>query len=58
MKNYIQENYKEKLSYDKLRIAVKEAWEVVEEDKLTELLLSMHVRCEAVITTNSIYIKF
>jgi hypothetical protein len=58
MKNYIQENYEEKLSYDKLRIAVKEAWEAVEEDKLAELLLSMHVRCEAVIAANGMHIKF
>ena len=57
MKNYIQENYEEKLSYDKLRVAVKEAWEAVEEDKLAELLSSMHLRCEAVIAAHGMYTK-
>ena len=57
MKNYIQENYEEKLSYDKLRIAVKEAWEAVKEDKLTELLLSIYLRCEAVIAAHGMYTK-
>lgn len=58
MKNYIQENYEEKLSYDTLRKAVKEAWEAVEDDKLMDLLSSMHERCIAVIAANGMHTKF
>ena len=58
MKDYIQANYEEKLSYDRLKKAVKEAWEVIEDKTLIELLSSMHERCTAVIAANGMHTKF
>ena len=50
--------YKEKLSYDKLRIAVKTIWDIITEDKLAELLSTMYKRCEAVIAANRMHTKY
>ena len=58
MKDYIQKNFPDKMSYDKLRAAVKEAWEAVPEDYLMELLDSMPARCQAVINAKGMYTKF
>ena len=58
MKDYIQDYYEKKLSYDKLRIAVKTAWDMITEDKLAELLSTMHKRCEAVIAANRMHTKY
>jgi hypothetical protein len=58
IKDYIQDYYKEKLSYDKLRIAVKTAWDMITEDKLAELLYTMHKRCETVIAANGMHTKY
>lgn len=45
MKNYLQENYPEKMGYDRLREAVSKAWEeTVIEEKLEELISSMGAR--------------
>jgi transposase len=44
IKNYIQENFSEKMSYDKLREAVKEAWEKVSDFDLNELIEQMQER--------------
>ena len=38
MKDYIEKNYPEKMSYDALRKAVKEAWEAVPESFLRGLI--------------------
>jgi hypothetical protein len=58
MKDYIQEHFPEKMSYDRLRAAVKEAWEAVPDEYLNELLDSMPACCEAVIKANGMYTRF
>jgi transposase len=58
MKDYIQEHFGERLSYDALRRAVNEAWEAIEESYLTELLSKMRARCQAVIDANGMHIKY
>ena len=59
MKDWIEDRYglEEKPSYDKLRQYVKEAWEVLPEDYLKDLLASMQ-RCKAVITANGMHTKY
>ncbi len=53
MKNWIQERYGEgRMLYDRLREAVKAAWETIPQRCLDELLDSMHDRCQAVIDAN------
>jgi hypothetical protein len=37
MKNYLQDNYTENMSYERLRAAVKEVWEKVGRFELEEL---------------------
>lgn len=49
MKDYINRHFPEKMSYDNLRIAVKEAWDAVGSDYLQERLATMKERCDAVI---------
>ncbi len=41
MKNYLQLHFEENLFYDKLREAVREAWESIEEDYFQELISEM-----------------
>ena len=41
MKNYLQDNFEENMSYDRLRVAVKEAWEKVGEAELEALINSI-----------------
>jgi hypothetical protein len=54
MKEWIWNHYpKDKMSYDKLRGAVMEAWEAVPEEYLQNLVKSMKERCEAVNTGHS-----
>ena len=48
MKNYLQDNYPETMSYDRLRDAVKDAWEKVGRFEFEELIRSMTARCQAV----------
>lgn len=58
MKNYIQDNYPENLSYDKLRAAVKDAWEKVGEFEFRALIESMPARCQAVIDADGLFTKY
>jgi hypothetical protein len=59
MKAWIWDHYPfDTMSYDKLRKAVKEAWEAVPEDYLIGLLRSMKARCEAVIAANGMHTKY
>jgi len=49
MKDYIERRHPEyRSSYDKLRRAVKEAWEAIGAGELLALVREMPVRCEAV----------
>ncbi len=57
-KDYIAHNFSEKLSYDALRAAVKEAWEVVGLDTLRHLVDSMPERCQGVIEANGMYTMY
>ena len=58
MKNYIQNNYPEKMSYINLRKAVNEAWEAVPEEFLDGLIDGMGERCWAVIEAEGRYTQF
>ena len=57
MKDYIEKNFPEKMSYDNLRKAVKEAWEAVPESWLRELVAGMKERMEDVIEAKGMYTK-
>ena len=52
MKDYIEKHFPEKMSYDALRAAVKEAWEAVPESWLRELVAQMVERMKAVEAAN------
>lgn len=58
MKNYLQDNYPENMSYERLRAAVKEAWEKVGRFELEELIKSMPARCQAVINVGGLFTKY
>ncbi len=58
MKDWIQENYPEKLSYDGLRGAVNAAWERISPEFLSDLVDSMQARCEAVIRANGMHTEY
>ena len=58
MKDYIMNNYEEKLTYDQLRRAVNAAWEAVPELWLEELIDEMGERCQAVIDADGKYTRF
>ena len=46
------------MSYDRLREAVKDAWEKVGRFELEELIKSMPERCQAVIDANGLFTKY
>jgi hypothetical protein len=46
------------MSYDRLREAVKEAWNSIDESVLKELLESMPTHCQAVLDTNGMHTKY
>ena len=58
MKNWIQDNYGEKFSYDELRGAVDAAWEHISTEFLNDLVDSMQARCEAVIRANGMHTEY
>jgi len=58
IKDCIEKKFPEKMSYDKLRAAVKEAWDAVPEEYLMELLDSMDDRCEAVKLADGMHTKY
>jgi len=58
MKNYLQDNFPENMSDDRLREAVKEAWANVGPLELRELVESMPARCQAVIDANGLFTKY
>jgi hypothetical protein len=45
------------MSYDKLRVAVKDAWEKVGRFEFEELINSMLARCQAVIDADGLFTK-
>src|SRR5437588_681896 len=58
MKNYLQDNFSENMSYDRLRDAVKEAWGAVGQHEFRELIESMPAQCQAVIEANGLFTKY
>ena len=60
MKNWIQLHYgdEDKLSYESLRQAVREAWDAIHGEQFDELIDSMNDRCEAVIRAKGMYTKY
>ncbi len=58
MKNYLQKHYPEKMSYAKLREAVRAAWEAVPDSFLNKLIASMPARCQAVIDAEGRFTKY
>jgi len=58
MKNYLQDNFPEHMSYDRLRSAAKEAWEVIGQFEFRDLVESMPARCQAVIDANGLFTKY
>ena len=58
MKDWIQDNYPDKLSYDRLRAAVREAWERVPDTYLNDLIESMGNRCQAVIDAKGMHTRY
>ena len=60
MKNWIQEHYgdQDKLSYNTLRKAVREAWDAVTSEQLDALIDEMHDRCKAVIIAEGRHTKY
>ena len=58
MKDWIQNNYPEKLSYDELRGAVMAAWDHIPTEFLSDLIDSMPTRCQAVIDADGRHTKY
>ena len=58
MKNYLQDNYPENMSYDRLCAAVKDAQEKVGRAELEELINSIQAHCQAVINAKGLFTKY
>lgn len=49
MKNFIQDNFPENMTYDQLRNGVNETWDQIGEREFKELIKQMPEKCQAVI---------
>jgi transposase len=58
MKNYLQDNYPEGMSYNRLRAAVKDAWEKAGRFEFEKLINSIPARCQAVIDAVGLFNKY
>ena len=58
IKNYLQDNYPEKMLYDQLRVAVKDTQDKIGRYKFEELINSIKDRCQAVIDVNGLFTKY
>lgn len=59
MKDYIEDKYGDvQLSYDRLRVAVREAWDSITEEQLSDLVDSMSERCQDVINADGLHTKW
>lgn len=58
MKNYLQDNYPETMSYDRLIVAVKDTWEKVGAHEFKALIESMQERCQSVIDAKGLFTKY
>ena len=58
MKDWIEDHYpQEDMSYDQLRIVIREAWDTISEDYLEELIITMPDHYRLVIEANGGYIN-
>jgi hypothetical protein len=57
MKNYLQAHNSDNLSYNQLRVAVREAWDSIDENVLDNLISEMKSRSWAVIRVNGLYTR-
>ena len=55
MKDYLQNNFPEQMTYPQLRAAVQEAWDSITVDQLNELMDGMHDCCQAVIDAKEVH---
>jgi hypothetical protein len=58
MKDYLETTFPEQMTYPQLRMAVQEAWNSITVDQLSELIDSMHDRCQAVIDADGKQIPY
>ena len=58
IKNWIQDNYGERMTYLRLRQAVTMAWESIEQRRLDQLIDEMPARCQAVIDAQGMHTKY
>ena len=58
MKDYLQDNFPERMTYPQLRAAVQEAWDSITVDQLNELIDGMHDHCQAVIDANGMHTSY
>jgi len=59
IKDYIQDKYPEiHRSYPKLRAAVIEAWNLITDEEVRDLIRTMHERCQAVIDADGWHINY
>ena len=58
MKNYLQDNFPETMTYERLRIVVKRACDSIGQEEFKELIESMPARCQAVIEANGLFTKY
>ena len=58
IKDWLQDIYGEKLSYDKLRNALNAAWKQITPEFLSDLVNSMQAGCETVIQANGMHTEY
>ena len=58
MKNYVQNHYNDKMSYDCLREIVKTIWNSIEQYQLNDLIDSLRNKCLTVIIANEKHTKY
>ena len=58
IKNYLQDIYLKVISYNRLRAAIKDAWEKVRRFEFKALIQSIKARYKAIIVAKSRFIKY
>ena len=58
MKNYLQNNFSEWMTYSQLRAAVQKTWDSITVDQLNELIDEMHDHCQTVIDANEMHTSY
>ncbi|RKF58479.1 hypothetical protein GcM3_181011 [Golovinomyces cichoracearum] len=55
IKNYLQDNYPNVMSYDQIRTVIKDLWRLVGEELFKDLIESIPARYQAVIDANGLF---